>query len=159
MIRYLALTFTIITVLALPVYAGGVDVGKVDNPSSQRMIPPTTAGGAEMAPVESLADDKALAEPEEMMITTSPMPPLIRKVTVLIESTPANSGIEVDGVFIGVTPVQVSLKEGVHMMKVSKAGYLAWARTVKAYNGLYINPTLVQESTRKQDITESASAK
>jgi len=130
---------------------GGNIISSPDVPSASG---PVTAGGAKapkgMAPVA--------AESEKGVITTTPMPLIIRKVTVLIESTPTDSGIEVNGVYIGTTPLQVTLKEGVHHMKVRKEGYLPWERTVKAYNGLYVSANLVKESTTKRDVTQSATA-
>jgi len=115
---------------------------------------PTTAGGA-MEP-----DGMGHAQPcfTEGAVTMTPMPIMIRKVSVLIESTPTNSDIEVNGVYIGATPLQVSLKEGVHYLKVSKEGFLSWQRAVKAFNGLYVSATLVKTSTTKDDVTRSATA-
>jgi len=115
---------------------------------------PASAGGA-MTP-----EGMGHAQPcfTEGAVTMTPMPIMIRKVSVLIESTPTNSDIEVNGVYIGATPLQVSLKEGVHYVKVSKEGYLAWQRTVKAFNGLYVSATLVKTSTTKDDVTRSATA-
>ncbi len=153
MIRILTLVATIFIFGAASSFAGGFD-----DDTNKRVpiaIPPTSAGGA-----EAIQDVAAAAPPaEEVVVTTTPMPLLMRKVSVLIESTPSNSDIEVDGVYIGSTPVQVSMKEGVHHMQVAKEGFLPWARTVKAYNGLYVNATLVQESSTKSESTRSAITK
>lgn len=111
---------------------------------------PTTGGDAAM-PGAQAGEGKGA-------VTTTPMPVMIRKVSVLIESEPSNSDIEVNGVYVGTTPLQVSLKEGVHHMKIRREGYLSWERAVKAYNGLYVSATLVQQSTVKRDETTSATA-
>ncbi len=126
----------------------------ISSPDVPTASGPVTAGGAKVP--KGMGPDTV--ESEKAVITTTPMPLVIRKVTVLIESTPTNSGIEVNGVYIGTTPLQVTLKEGVHHMKVRKEGYLPWVRTVKAYNGLYVSADLVKESTIKRDVTQSATA-
>lgn len=110
-----------------------------------------TAGGDAVMPGAETGQGKSA-------VTTTPMPVMIRKVSVLIESEPSNSDIEVNGVYVGTTPLQVSLKEGVHHLKVRREGYLSWERAVKAYNGLYVSATLVQQSTVKRDETTSATA-
>jgi len=131
-------------------------IGKV---SAEKLETPVSGAGVESVTASSAAMSGKAPPRRTGVLTTTPMPPTIRKVSVLIESSPSNCGIEVDGVYIGVTPVQVSMKEGVHHVRISKEGYLPWERPVKAYHGLYVNPTLVQESTRKRDLTESATAK
>ncbi len=115
---------------------------------------PTTGGDV------SVSQDMGKSQPcfKEGAVTTTPMPIMIRKVSVLIESTPTNSDIELNGVYVGSTPLQVSLKEGVHHLKVSKEGFLPWVKTVKAFNGLYVSATLVKSSTIKGDVTKSATA-
>jgi len=128
---------------------GAVKTGEIPAVTDQ-----TTGGGA-MAP-DPPGKEPAMARRGE--VTTSPMPLVIRKVSVLVESTPTNSDIEVNGVYVGATPLQLSLKEGVHHLKVRKEGFLAWERAVKAYNGLYVSATLVKESTTKSDQTRSATA-
>ncbi|MGK7344816.1 MAG: PEGA domain-containing protein [Candidatus Nitrospinota bacterium M3_3B_026] len=125
--------------------------------ADQEITPPVSGAGAEaVAPAVS---GEGTTERRIGVVTTSPMPPTIRKVSVLIESSPSNCDIEIDGVYVGSTPVQLSLKEGVHHVKISREGYLPWAKAVKAYHGLYVNPALVSESARSADIKESASAR
>ncbi|MBI4667135.1 MAG: PEGA domain-containing protein [Nitrospinae bacterium] len=117
-------------------------------------VPPVTGGGAESALNLS---KKPVGEPTA--VTTAPLPYVVRKVSVLVESNPSGSDIEIDGVYVGSTPVELMVKEGVHSMRISKEGYLSWEKPVKAYNGLYINPALVSESTRKKETTESVKVK
>lgn len=133
---------------AQPPRAAGMD---------QEITPPVSGAGAEA--VAPAVGGEGTTERRIGAVTTSPMPPTIRKVSVLIESTPPNCDIEIDGVYVGSTPVQLSLKEGVHHVKISREGYLPWAKAVKAYHGLYVSPALVSESTRSADIKESASAR
>lgn len=161
--KKLSIYITAVTFLLSLVLLGATGNGYAADPAStdKKMdivngVPvsgPTTAGDA-MAPATGNAQPCFT----EAAVTMSPMPLMIRKVSVLIESEPSNSDIEVNGVYIGSTPLQVSLKEGVHHVKVSKEGFLAWQRAVKAFNGLYVSATLVKSSTIKGDVTRSATA-
>lgn len=115
---------------------------------------PVAGGGAESA-MNSLKK----SEPEVSSVAPAPLPYVTRKVSALVESTPSNCDIEVDGVYVGVTPVELQLKEGVHGMKISRSGFIAWEKTVKAYNGVFIHATLAQETSRKFEVNETVKAK
>lgn len=115
---------------------------------------PVAGGGA-----ESPANSAKKGEAEVSSVAPAPLPYVTRKVSALVESTPSNCDIEVDGVYVGVTPVELQLKEGVHGMKVSRSGFIAWEKTVKAYNGIFIHATLAQESSRKFEVNETVKAK
>lgn len=52
-----------------------------------------------------------------------------------IASNPSSADIEVDGNFVGNTPSSVELDPGDHVVKVSKSGYKAWERKLKASGG------------------------
>ena len=123
-------------------------------PAKTEIADVTGGGGA-----ESAANMKSKPKEGEAAVVLTPTPYMVRKVSVLFESNPSNCDIEVDGVYVGVTPLEVTLKEGVHGVKISREGYLPWAKAVKAYNGLYVNANLVTESTQKHDITESVKVK
>ncbi len=49
---------------------------------------------------------------------------------VSIDSNILNCDIEVDGVFVGNTPSQLSLAPGKHDIAVKKKGYVTWSRTM-----------------------------
>lgn len=151
--KILVLT-TCLVLVSMSAFAGGFDDDKIKKKKKPLVVEPATAGGG--AQVAKAAPPEVKEVKTETVVTTTPLQRMIRKVSVLIESSPDNCDIEVDGVYIGVTPVQVSLKEGVHHMKIAKAGYLDWSRTVKAYNGLFVSATLVQSSNIKEEITRSA---
>jgi hypothetical protein len=70
------------------------------------------------------------------------------KVTKLsIASTPAGADIEVDGGFVGNTPSTDDLAAGDHTVKVSKSGFKAWERKLKANGGnVNINADLEAEA-------------
>jgi hypothetical protein len=115
---------------------------------------PVAGGGA-----ESTANSAKKTEPEVSSVSPAPLPYVTRKVSALVESNPNNCDIEVDGVYVGSTPVELQLKEGVHGVKVSRSGFIAWEKTVKAYNGIFIHATLAQESSRKFEVNETVKAK
>lgn len=117
-------------------------------------ITPVTGGGAE-SPVNAVKK----TEPEVSSVAPAPLPYVTRKVSALVESNPSNCDIEVDGVYVGSTPVELQLKEGVHAVKVSRSGFIPWEKTVKAYNGIFIHATLAQESSRKFEVNETVKAK
>ncbi len=128
--------------------------------SGMEKIDAVSADGPTTGADASVSTDMGKSQPcfKQGAVTTTPMPIMIRKVSVLIEYTPTNSDIELNGVYVGATPLQVSLKEGVHHLKVSREGFLPWVKTVKAFNGLYVSATLVKSSTTKDDVTKSATA-
>lgn len=129
----------------------------VEKKVEEKKAAPTTpvAGGGAESPVNS----NKKSEAEVSSVAPAPLPYVTRKVSALVESTPSNCDIEVDGVYVGVTPVELQLKEGVHGMKVSRSGFIAWEKTVKAYNGIFIHATLAQESSRKFEVNETVKAK
>jgi len=64
-----------------------------------------------------------------------------------IASNPGSADIEVDGNFVGNTPSTVELEAGDHVVKVSKSGYKAWERKLKASGGsVNINAELEAEA-------------
>lgn len=138
---------------ALMSNTAGATGGMTDSGEPAPMGP--SSGGSASSPVVRAEEMEA---EQRAAITVTPMPYMVRKVSVLVESTPANADIEVNGVYIGSTPLQVSLKEGVHHVKISREGYLAWEKPVKAFHGLYIGAALVKESSTKRDVTLSATA-
>jgi hypothetical protein len=129
-------------------------LSKSPRPKVDKMETPVSGGGAQSARESNRAKEKR----KQVMVTTSVLPPMVRKVSVLVESEPSNSDIEVDGVYVGTTPVQLSLKEGVHHVRLAMPGYIPWERSVKAYNGLTVSPTLVHEEKIKRDITRTATS-
>jgi hypothetical protein len=94
------------------------------------------------------------AEAAEAKQETPPAPaPQVQQVVesnvtkLSIASTPAGADIEVDGGFVGNTPSTVDLAAGDHTVKVSKSGFKAWERRLKANGGnVNINADLEAET-------------
>ncbi len=52
-----------------------------------------------------------------------------------VSSVPSGADIEVDGSFVGNTPSHISVTQGDHVVRVSKAGFKPWERKLKASSG------------------------
>jgi hypothetical protein len=94
------------------------------------------------------------AEAAEPKKETPPAPaPQVQQVAessvtkLSIVSMPAGADIEVDGGVVGNTPSTVDLAAGDHTVKVSKSGFKAWERKLKANGGnVNINADLEAET-------------
>lgn len=83
---------------------------------------------------------RVLSESPAETAKESPAAPLAQaaesNVTKLsIASTPEGADIEVDGGFVGNTPSTIDLTSGDHTVTVSKNGFKAWERKIKASGG------------------------
>ena len=54
---------------------------------------------------------------------------------ISITSTPAGADIEIDGVFLGNTPSDLSIEEGKRIVKITKKGYQPYERTLQVQPG------------------------
>lgn len=54
-----------------------------------------------------------------------------KEVLVNFSSTPSGASIEVDGLYIGNTPLETPVEPGVHEIKISMGGYKPWQMSVK----------------------------
>jgi hypothetical protein len=59
----------------------------------------------------------------------------IGEAVVEISSDPPGADIEIDGGFVGSSPSSVGIAAGEHTLRVSKAGYKQWERTLKSSTG------------------------
>jgi hypothetical protein len=57
------------------------------------------------------------------------------EASLIIESTPPGSDIEVDGNFVGNTPSTVNVAAGSHTIAVKKKGFTDWTRTLNVTGG------------------------
>jgi len=74
----------------------------------------------------------------------------LQTVKLEVKSTPKGADIIVDKDFMGNTPTTISVNEGRHMISIELQGYKPWKRSVKAYDGFIINPTLEKFSVPPQ---------
>jgi PEGA domain len=82
------------------------------------------------------AEEAALA-PQQKPAVVVPVQEVARTpaTKLSIASNPSSADIEVDGNFVGNTPSTVELEAGDHVVRVSKPGYKAWERKLKANGG------------------------
>jgi len=70
-------------------------------------------------------------------------PSKLEKVVMALISTPSAAEIEVDGVFMGNTPSELSLEPGLRRIRVLKKGFLPYERTIQITAGS--KPSIVAE--------------
>lgn len=69
--------------------------------------------------------------------------PVAAKIPIEIAPTPGNCDIEVNGVYQGSTPATLEFTPGATVtIKLTKAGYLPWEKTVAPAAGMRISPEL-----------------
>ncbi len=76
---------------------------------------------------ESAAKEKPAAQVQQVARSSA--------TKLSIVSTPSSADIEVDGGFVGNTPSTVEVPSGEHTVTVSRNGYKAWERKLKASGG------------------------
>ncbi|MBM4139871.1 MAG: PEGA domain-containing protein [Nitrospira sp.] len=69
---------------------------------------------------------------------------------IYIMSTPEGADIEINGAFVGNTPYEATLSEGVHKIKLSKSGYSTWEKNVRVSDGMQIKATLISEGFQQK---------
>ena len=55
--------------------------------------------------------------------------------TIMISSNVQSADVYVDGVFVGNTPANLKLKDGIHIIEVKKSGYTDYRRELRVYGG------------------------
>lgn len=151
--------------LALPAIAGGPDVRKlpelVTSPndknveeSLRKIIEPIQKGretvnkkeaGNKTAPAyEPYTEEMTPAQPsygkpfKTVQRVVVKEPPAKKKFAVLFESNPPSADVVINGLYVGSTPVQVPLTEGVYSVKLSLTEHDAWEQQIKAFQGLRV---------------------
>ena len=72
-------------------------------------------------------------------------------IDVTVSSIPENADIFVDGIFRGTTPVPLPLPVTEQTIRIERAGYTPWERTVKPSPGMKIQPALLPINAVPQD--------
>ena len=55
--------------------------------------------------------------------------------TVMVSSNVQGADVYVDGVFVGNTPANLKLKDGIHIIEVKKSGYSTYRRELRVFGG------------------------
>lgn len=72
-----------------------------------------------------------------------------RTFVVPFQTTPSGADVLVDGVYVGSTPIEVPLDEGVHTVILRLAGYEPWESQIRVYGGLKVAVTLLKKDGQK----------
>ena len=73
-------------------------------------------------------------------------------ITVPIQTTPPGADIEVDGLYVGTTPLQYPLNEAqIYRVRLSYAGYEVWEKQVSVHGELVIDVNLTPSSSEESD--------
>jgi hypothetical protein len=109
----------------------------------------TNFGGAGKADESSAAIEDALKTLgkdttfKELFAKLGSSPTQAGQVKIELVPTPGNCDIEVNGVYKGSTPATLEFTQGSTVtIKLSKAGYLPWEKTVASTSGMRISPEL-----------------
>ena len=71
-------------------------------------------------------------------------PEVVKKFPVLFESNPSSADVVINGLYVGSTPVQIPLMDGVYNIRIMLSGHALWEQQVKAYQGLRVSAVLQQ---------------
>lgn len=82
--------------------------------------------------------EKASPELQASLGRQSGVPQAAPTVRVRFSTEPAGADIEVNGLYIGSTPAELALDEGVQVVTLSRQGYEIWTKKVKVTPGLAI---------------------
>lgn len=72
----------------------------------------------------------------ERLVIKEPEPK--KKFPILFESNPAAADVVVNGLYVGSTPVQIPLTDGVYNVKIVLANHDVWEQQIKAFQGLRV---------------------
>ena len=67
--------------------------------------------------------------------SSAPLNIVAKAAIVSIESVPAGADVEVDGIFVGNTPLSLDIPAGEYSVVVKKKNFLTWSRNLKATGG------------------------
>src|SRR5262245_27239234 len=86
---------------------------------------------------------KSLAKDEKFRVIFASIAPQTAKIRTEVAPVPENCDIEINGVYQGSTPATLDFAPGTTVtIKLSKAGYLPWEKTVAPAAGMRIAPEL-----------------
>ena len=69
------------------------------------------------------------------------------KIRLDISSIPESCDVEIDGIYQGLTPITIELNQGVPVkVKISKAVYISWEKTILPKSDMRISPELEKKS-------------
>lgn len=169
--KKLLILIFISTLLPAPSFAGGPDVRKLPEiktfPKAKTFPKTKVVERSDKRMIEPLKDsEKTVTEektgvkqpyPEETATRTQPSygkpeitarratmkeEEVVNKYPILFESNPPSADVVVNGLYVGSTPVQIPLTDGVYNVRIMLSGHGIWEQQIKAYQGLRISAML-----------------
>ncbi|MFQ5431191.1 MAG: PEGA domain-containing protein [Nitrospinota bacterium] len=164
--KKLLILIFISTLASIPSFAGGPDVRKLPEirtfPKAKgmerpdkRMIEPLKDSGKTMEEKNGIKrqnhdetvtrSQPSYGKPEKVVERVIVKEQEVKKkFPILIESTPPSAEVVVNGLYVGSTPVQIPLTDGVYNVRIMLSGHDLWEQQVKAYQGLRVSAILQQ---------------
>jgi hypothetical protein len=151
--KRLLLCLAAVAVCAGTVFSDGVPEPEQVEPVAVEPMEPTPA------PTPLLMEGAEPTSVPEMTVPAHTHPQMapskmkeVPKASVRFESEPTSADVELNGLYVGSTPIQITLPEGgVHFVRIMTPGYLPWETRIKAYNGLEVVAKLSKEISRTED--------
>ena len=113
---------------------------------SHREVENETAGVISSEVINSLLEDGAreIAERVGKKVERIRAVPVkqVGNVSVNVKANVDGASIEADGAVLGSTPAQISLKPGLHHLRISREYFATWEKTVNVFEGQTLNATL-----------------
>lgn len=150
------------TLLSVPSFAGGEDVRMLPEIKTFTKAKGIERAGTQMIqPIKEnggrgiMEKDRGLRQPYQKRATATAQPShgrvekIVERVVVrepeakkkfpiLFESNPAAADVVVNGLYVGSTPVQIPLTDGVYNVKIVLANHDVWEQQIKAFQGLRV---------------------
>lgn len=88
------------------------------------------------------------AAPPDLATASTPSAPV--QASLVIDSTPPGTDIEIDGAFVGNTPSTIAVAPGSHQISVKKKGFNPWTKTLNVTGGTIHLSADLESETPKQ---------
>jgi hypothetical protein len=140
-----------VRVRLVEISTGAVRVSKVTKGTATFLS--TAFGGVENSDVAYAVIEAALEslrsdEEFRAAVAGDQVSGVARRVRIRIEPTPANCDIEIDGSYVGSSPMEYEAAIGeVLKIELSKGDYTTWSKSVRVHADLRITPELSRKNT------------
>ena len=102
---------------------------------------------------------QASADLQKAVVARTGAGPVAKAIKIPVTSTPPGADIELNGIYVGSTPADVEMEEGVQSLKVNRAGFRPWERKVKVSADLKVAAALAPLPDEQKLTIERSTAK
>jgi curli biogenesis system outer membrane secretion channel CsgG len=149
-VRLIANAEIIETATSRKVFSDKVQSEKSMRNTGHISVSDDTAWGEMAGEVADQLVDKILNSKRLQTIAKPVIPS--EEVTIMIESSPDNADVEIDGVFYGNTGLPLPVPSGVHTIRVSLPGYVVWEKKVRVVDGTSFHVQLKEKVDQNVNI-------